>query len=145
MADGVMVALLPVTDEWSKIELPHMTLVYAGTIGELAASVQNTLAKACSELALLSKPLTLRVMGKEIFGDGSGDNPYVDVFTLRPSPELLAMRSFLEAFNASDFPFTPHVTIGPEGTFIEFQPGYIGFERLLLQWGDEQMVFKLSY
>ncbi len=43
--DSVMVALLPTTSEWCHIELPHMTLVYAGEKKNLKATAFNDLAK----------------------------------------------------------------------------------------------------
>ncbi len=100
-SDSVMIALLPATDEWCKIDLPHLTLVYAGKKDALKPTAFNELAKDAASLAMLSGPLFLKVLGKEVFGD-SDDK--VDVFRLKPTPELLAMRRVVERWNASEHP-----------------------------------------
>jgi 2'-5' RNA ligase len=141
--DGVMIALLPTSEDWAKADFPHMTLVYAGKTQDLGPTDFNDLAKDASMLASLSSPITLRVKGKEVFGDGTQDNPSVDVFTLQATPELWAMRRAVEKWNASKFPFNPHVTIGPQGTFVEFPPRYIGFDRVVVGWGEEYLTFAL--
>ena len=140
--DGVMIALLPVISDWCQLELPHMTLVYVGHKDDLKPSTFNDLAKDASSLASLSGPLTLRVLDKKVFG--GDDELKVDVFRLRPTPELLAMRRTLEVWNASEFPFSPHVTIGPVGTFVENPPSHIAFNRIMVGWGDEQLTFWLK-
>ncbi len=65
---SVMIALLPTTNEWCRIEVPHMTLVYVGEIEDLKPTVFNELAKDVSMLAALTNPITLKVMGVEILG-----------------------------------------------------------------------------
>ncbi len=144
---GAMVALLPITDEWCKIKCPHLTVVYAGDVKDLRPSDFNEMAKEAADIALFCPPLTLTVTGQQVFGDGSQDNPAVDVFTLRPSQELLAIRRRLEGWNKSDFPFAPHVTIGPhvDGSYMppEYQPRLIAFNRLIVSFGDQDLVFWL--
>lgn len=139
-SDSVMIALLPATDEWCKIDLPHLTLVYAGKKDALKPTAFNELAKDAASLAMLSGPLSLKVLGKEVFG-GSEDK--VDVFRLKPTPELLAMRRVVEHWNASEHPFNPHVTIGPEGSVVE-DPKYITFNRILVEWGNDGLTFWLK-
>lgn len=138
--DSVMIALLPVVSDWCRIEHPHMTLVYAGEADDLPQGSFNELAKDAASLAMLSHPLTLRVTGVETMGT----DEKVDVFRLQPSSELLAMRRAVERWNASEFPFKPHCTIGPSGTYIENRPMYIAFDRICVGWGDEYLTFWLK-
>jgi 2'-5' RNA ligase len=139
-SDSVMLALLPTTSDWCNIELPHLTLVYAGLKSDLKPSDFNELAKDAAMLAMLTSPLYLKVMAKETFGP----NRDTDVFTLMPTPELWSMRRAVEKWNASQFAFNPHVTIGPTGTFVESVPRAIGFDRLLVAWGDDKITFWLK-
>lgn len=139
---GVMIALLPITTDWSKLDVPHMTLVYAGEVDDLPETAYVELAKDAAMLAMLSRPVQLKVKEKAIFG--SDDEEKVDVFRLQPTSELLAMRRSVERWNASEFPFNPHVTIGPAGTFLEFSPTYLAFDRVCLGWGDEYLTFWLK-
>lgn len=138
--DGVMIALLPSTADWCKIELPHLTLVYAGVKSDLKPTQFNELAKDTAMLAALSSGVGLRVIAREPFGD-SGE---VDAFRLQPTTELWAMRRAVEKWNASEHPFNPHVTIGPAGTFVEFVPNAIYFDRMYLGWGEESLTFWLK-
>lgn len=144
MSDGVMIALLPVTDDWCKIELPHMTLVFCGKVEDLHPREFNEISKDAASLAMLSTPLYLRVKGQEVFGKGDGENPLVDVFTLQPTQELLAMRRAVDHWNASEFPFRPHVTVGPTGGVIENRPYSLAFDKIMVSWGDENLVFNLK-
>lgn len=136
-----MIALLPVTSEWCRIELPHLTLVYVGETKDQKPTAFNELAKDASMLAALSSPLTLRVLGVDVFGD----EEKVDVLRLQPSPELWAMRRVVEKWNGSEHSFRPHVTMGPTGTgtFIE-QPSYLAFNRMMVAWGKENITFWLN-
>lgn len=67
-SDSVRVALLPTTDYWCHIDLPHVTLVYAGEIPNLRPSVRNELAKATLDIAMDFGPFTVNVIDTEIFG-----------------------------------------------------------------------------
>lgn len=136
---SVMIALLPITSDWCHIELPHMTLVNVGEVEDLKLSVFNELAKDASMLAALSNPITLKVTGRDTFGD----DDKVDVLRLQPSPELLAMRRAVEQWNASEYSFKPHVTIGPTGTYVEM-PMYVAFNRIMVGWGKESLIFSLT-
>lgn len=140
VSDSVMIALLPITSAWCHIELPHLTLVYVGEKKNLKPTVFNDLAKDASMLASLSNPITLRVMGLEIFGRDEEDK--VSVLRLQPSIELWAMRRIVESWNGSEFPFKPHCTIGPVGTNVDI-PGYIAFNRIMVGWGKENLTFSL--
>lgn len=141
-ADGVMIALLPIVSDWCKLDLPHLTLVYAGKMSDLKPTDFNEMAKDASMLACLSKPITLMVAGREAFGD-PGDDP-VDVFRLRPSQQVLAMRRFVDDWNASEYDFSPHVTIGPVGTLVDMVPRYIAFDRIAVVWGPDSITFNLN-
>lgn len=140
--ESVMIALLPITTDWCKIELPHMTLVYAGEIKNLKPTDFNDLAKDASMLAMLSRPITLKVTGVEVFGDWGSEQ--VNVLRLQPTPELWSMRRAVERWNASEFPFKPHCTIGPVGVQIQEMPRYLAFNRMLVAWGEEKLTFELN-
>lgn len=139
---SVMIALLPITSDWCKIELPHLTLVYCGEMPDLSLSAINELAKDASMLAMLSRPITLKVMGPELFGNWG--NGQVDVLRLQNSPELWSMRRAVEKWNASEFPFNPHVTVGPPGTVSTDYPRYLAFNRILVGWGEEKLTFSMD-
>ncbi len=140
-SDSVMIALLPITSDWCRIELPHLTLVYVGTTNELKSTVFNELAKDAASIAMLSNTIMLKVLGTEIFGD----EDKVDALHLQPSPELLAMRRTVERWNGSEYPFNPHVTIGPTGSFNSSPtPSYLAFNRIMVGWGKESLTFWLK-
>lgn len=138
-SDSVMIALLPITTDWCQIECPHMTLVYVGEKKGLKPSTFNELAKDASSIAMLSGPLTLKVQGVKVFGD----EDKVNVLVLQPSPELWAMRRAVESWNGSEYPFNPHVTIGPVSGYPENVPTYIAFNRIMVGWGEEKLTFWL--
>lgn len=138
--DGAMIALLPTTSDWCKIDLPHLTLVYAGAVNDLKPSVFNELAKDAAMISMLSSAIGLKVMAKETFGS-MGE---VDAFRLEPSTSLWAMRRSVERWNASEYSFNPHVTIGPAGSIINVFPSYLVFDRIMVGWGDEKLVFWLK-
>lgn len=140
-SDGVMIALLPTVDDWCHIECPHLTLVYAGKKQDMSFMDYQALAKDAASIAMVAPRTSLQVTGRETFGDAQ---EAVDVFTLRPTPELLGMRNFVEKWNKSEYTeFKPHVTIGPVGTFVEIPPRIVSFDRVLVSWGDDQLTFNL--
>jgi 2'-5' RNA ligase len=136
----VIVALLPQTDDWCKIDPAHLTLVVVGETSRLQKTLFNDLAKDTASIAMLSNPIMAKVLGVEVFGD---DEP-VDVLKIASSPELLAIRNMLEDWDTSDFPFNPHATIGPVGSFIENVPMYLIFDRISVMWGDQRITFWLK-
>lgn len=138
--ESVMVGLLPTSSDWSTLELPHLTLVYAGLKKDLKPTAFNDLAKDTAMLASLSSSIGLKVMSRERFGDAND----VEVFKLQPSMELWAMRRAVEAWNKSEYSFSPHVTIGPVGTIVEEVPRYIRFDRIMLGWGDDKLTFRFN-
>ena len=139
--DSVMVALLPRNSEWCRIDLPHLTLVYAGEKKDLPQSAFNELAKDACTIAMLTPIVNVRVLGPEVFGD----TEKVDVLRLEPSSELLAMRKIVENWNASEYPFRPHVTIGPTGGGVPADyPRILTFDRVMVGWGNERLTFRLK-
>lgn len=139
---SVMVALLPQDDSWCKVEPAHMTMVYVGETTDMKVNRFNELAKDVSSIALLTNPIMAKVMDKDVLG-GDGD-PRVDVFLISPTPEILAIRRMLMEWDKGTFDeFIPHVTIGPEGTFIENPPLYLLFDRIMLAWGNDRLTFWL--
>lgn len=142
-SEGVMIAFLPTTSEWCKQELPHMTLVYAGTTNDLSPTDFNNLAKDACTVATLASPFYLRVVAMEQFGEPGS---LVDAFRLQTTPDLLAMRRIVENWNQSQHPFNPHVTIGPvgSGNMLEVKPQVIAFNRLYVGWGSEGLTFNLT-
>jgi 2'-5' RNA ligase len=140
VSDGVMLAFIPRDDEWTRVDYPHMTLVYAGTKSDLTPSDFSSLAKDAATVALLMHPFSLKSLGTAVFGD---PGEQVNVLRLRPTPELLAVRQIVERWNASKHDFNPHVTIGSATQFPDPQPFAIYFDRLVLAWGDDKIVFSL--
>lgn len=142
---SAMIALLPTTTDWCKIALPHMTLVYAGDITKLQPTDYNRLAKDAAAIAMMTRSLTLEVLGKEPFGNWSTDpNAMVDVFRLRATPELLALRHMVDSWNASEFDFNPHVTIGPASQNFVEQPRYLTFDKVYVGWGNDGLTFNMK-
>lgn len=141
---GVMIALLPITTDWCKLELPHLTLVYCGTTDDLEASAFAEISKDAGSIAMMSTPIMLRVMGVEMFG--GGDQPSVQVLKLQPTPELWAMRRTVEKWNASQYPFSPHCTIGPPGSYMSGMelPSALAFDRVFVGYGSENLTFLMK-
>lgn len=140
-SDSVMVALLPTTSDWCRIKLPHMTLVYVGKIAELSPTVHNDLAKDALDLGLMCTVFSLKVVGVDVFGGGEDD--LVEVLKFEMSPQLQAMRSYLEKWDVSEWPFNPHATIGPVGLPAQDIPMYLTFDRMLVAWGDTKITYHL--
>lgn len=136
-----MIALLPITSEWCKIDLPHMTLVFAGEVADMKPVDFNELAKDAMSIAMLSGSIQLRVKGVQVFGP---DDKRVNVLALQPTSELLAMRRVVESWDASEFPFSPHCTIGPIGTEIGYTPSAVAFDRVMAAFGNETLTFWLK-
>jgi 2'-5' RNA ligase len=147
MNTSVMVDLLPDDTSWCKIEPAHMTLVWCGEIDNLKKTTFNDLSKDAAALAMISNPILVKVFGVKVFGGGS--DPEVDALVLESTPELLAMRRFMEDWDVSEFPFTPHATIGPVGSGSSFgfdrpMPMLLRFDRITVGWGDEYLTFWLK-
>jgi len=141
---SVMIALLPISTEWCKQDLPHMTLVYAGEKSNLKDGDFNEIAKDATSIAMLCGTVTARVLGVEVFGT----DEKVDVLKLEPTSQLLAMRRTVERWNASEHPFNPHATIGPVGSSVQLQqtgdlPRWLAFDRIFVGWGEQNLTFWL--
>jgi 2'-5' RNA ligase len=121
-----------------------MTLVYAGTIADLPMSAFNDLAKDAITVARQTGSFSLDVTGIDQFGGDSEDNPSVDVLTLQPIPSLMAARQLVERWNASQHPFSPHCTIGPEGSARGNLPTRLYFDQILVGWGNRTLSFYLD-
>lgn len=139
--DGVMIAFLPANAEWSMLELPHMTLVYAGSKSKLGADDFSSLVKDAAGLALLTSPFSLMSFGIATFGEGTDQ---VKVLRLRATPELMSSRRFVERWNQSEPPFSPHVTIGPVTDYAGELPRSVFFNKLVVAWGQEVVAFGLG-
>lgn len=139
--NSVMLALLPTTSEWCQIDLPHMTLVYVGEIPDLKPTLHNELAKATLSLAMTCHPVTVSVLGRDVFGDNDQDQ--VEVLLLDPSPELIAMYNIVRLWDGGEHSFNPHVTVGPKGTVVKDVPSTITFDRVIVSWGDKDLVYKM--
>lgn len=143
-SESCMIALLPLTTDWCKIDLPHMTLVYGGLIADRKPTDFNEMAKDAAMLAMLTRPIQLRVTGVDVFGDNESGK--VNVLKLQPTSELWAMRRSVESWNESEHSFSPHATIGPAEDFVDraFLPPALYFDRIMVGWGDEQLTFWLK-
>jgi len=139
VSTGAMIALLPATTDWTMDKLPHMTLVYAGEIGELDPTTHNQLGKDAMSIGMSFPPQVLEVLGIETMGD----EEKVDVLRLKPNKDLLAMRSAVEVWNASQHPYKPHVTIGPVGTVPRNIPKRVTFDRVYVGWGPTGSTYQL--
>lgn len=141
--DDVMIALLPITTDWCRIELPHLTLVYSGKIEDHPASDFNAMAKDASSIAAVTRPIMLQSTGTEVLGP---DSELVNVIKLRPTTELIALRNFVKQWDLSGYTsYIPHCTIGPASLGpqpIDY-PSALAFDRILVGWGDEQVTFWL--
>lgn len=138
--DDAMVALLPQTDEWCKVDPAHTTLIYLGKVKDLDPIVKQTLTKLISSIAIVTNPFPVKITGQEVFGT----DEKVEVFRLVITPELSSLRNLLETWDDSEFPiFKPHATIGPEGTTVQDPPLFLMFDRIMLGWGEERITFWL--
>lgn len=142
--DGVMVALLPIMSDWANVDFPHLTLAYAGKASELSALDRDGMAKAALSIALLCPPVTMRILTKDVYGDGSDGNPKVDVVRFHPNSDLLKMREIVEEWDESKFTFHPHLTVGPEGTWNGILPMMVAFDRVCFCVGDQRQEFHLT-
>lgn len=138
---SVMVALLPINDDWCKIALPHLTLVYVGNTSELRPTDFNELGKMASETASKYGVVQLSVKGVEVFGD---EPDRVQVLTFVNNPKLAQMQLPYASWSASKYPFNPHSTIGPVGSFTPPAPPAVAFDRIGVFWGEDSMVFWLK-
>lgn len=139
--DSVMVALLPTTDSWCHIPLPHLTLVYAGEIPDIPKTTYNELLKAAAMISMTNNPITLVSIGTDIFGGGDEDE--VDVIRLHESDALKAMQRSLHFWNRSKHKFNPHVTVGPVGSLSHI-PETITFDRIMIGWGTSHTIYTLN-
>jgi hypothetical protein len=60
--DSVMIALLPITTDWCKIDLPHLTLVYCGLVEEHEPTDYNMMAKDVASISMVARSISLNVM-----------------------------------------------------------------------------------
>lgn len=140
--DSVMIAFLPTNTEWCKMDLPHMTLVYAGPKSELAPADFSALVKDAASIAALTPPFGLSVQQLDVFGP---DDDRVNVLKLRITPELAALYRFVEHWNKSEFSFNPHATIGPATDLAPvYPPDSLWFDKVLVAWGEDQISFYLK-
>lgn len=145
MNDGVMLAFIPAgAEQWCKQPDPHMTLVYCGTLDDVSYTAFGDLAKdAISVARMLKRPFVLDVEGIAQFG-GNDDGPRVDVLKLASTSQIEMARRYVQQWNMSEHPFTPHVTIGPEGSAEGDLPTQLYFDRILAAWGPKQLTFRLG-
>lgn len=167
MADGVMIAYLPENGAWCKQDLPHMTLVYCGTIEENQPTDLNAMAKDAISAARVTGPFSLQVTAVEQMGE---DQEAVDVLSFYPTPQLLVARKLVEHWNKSEYKeFKPHATIGPAGSAFTDQvpyydepsideystsrygmmknstlPDRLYFNRIAVVWGEKKLVFNTN-
>lgn len=142
--NGVMIALLPQSAEWSKVDPPHCTLVYSGEVKDHPESDFHQLLKDATSIALLTRPLVVRTKGLEVFGEA---DERVDVVTLDVTPELDSMRNFVFRWNKSKWQeFRPHITVGPTPSELNIGmiPPNVRFDRVLLAWGDQKYTFNMK-
>lgn len=143
--DKVMVALLPTESSmWGQVDLPHLTLVYAGSKQDLSMLSLDGLSKAALAIALMNNPVTLSVLTKDVFGDGTEDSPKVDVLRFHTTLGLIRMREIVQDWNVSKHPFAPHMTVGPEGSWVNEVPRIVNFDRVAFVNGSQRQEFRMS-
>lgn len=142
-SENIMIALLPTNTEWCKIDCPHLTLVFSGKVADHPVYDFNAMAKDASALASISSPIIGEITGIERMGPP--EEP-VAALMIRPSVEILAMRSFLEKWDRSEWPdYKPHATIGPYPVGLSgMDVRSLVFDRIMVAWGDTQLVFSLK-
>lgn len=141
--DGIMIAYLPTDGSWCKQPLPHMTLVYAGSLRDHDYSAFNSLAKDAIAVTRVTPPFSLDVTNIEVFGDGEEQ---VEVLRLSSTPELLRARELVEHWNASEYKqFKPHATVGRLGSARGHLPTKLHFDRIMVAFGNEEMIFRLEH
>lgn len=139
--NSIMVAVLPQSYEWCKLELPHTTIIYGGEVASSKPTMFNELGKLASTVAELTSVFLVKVTGVQIFGE----EEKVSVLVLEKTKELVQLRRTFEKWDDSDFStYRPHATIGPEGTNINPVPMYLVFDRLSVVWGDQILTFRLK-
>jgi len=139
--NSIMVAVLPKTSDWCKLELPHTTIVYGGEVTSSKPTMFNELAKLASVVAENTPEFLAKVKGVETFGK----DEKVSVLVIEKTDELIRLRQKFEKWDDSDFStYKPHATIGPEGTVINLVPLYLVFDRLAVVWGDKILSFRLK-
>ena len=139
-SQSVAVMLLPTWTEWSTLKLPHLTLVYVGEIPNLSNTVRGELMREAQRISVQQAVLALDVTGRDVFGD----EHKVDVLTFPLTPALARARMRLERFNASQYPFKPHATVGPQGSILNVPyTNRITFDRIAVGWGEDRTVYRL--
>jgi 2'-5' RNA ligase len=142
--DSVMVALLPGPNVVrADGELPHLTLVYAGKQDTNSHMSLDALSKVALSLALQNAPVTLPVLTKDVFGDGTDGDPKVDVIRFHTTLGLIRMREAVQSWNASQHPFTPHMAVGPEGSWQGDLPFSVTFDQVAFCNGDQHQEFRM--
>jgi 2'-5' RNA ligase len=141
-SNSIMVAVLPQTSDWCKLELPHTTIIYGGEVTSSKPTMFNELAKLASNVAENTSEFLAKVTDVSVFGE----EEKVSVLVLERTEELLKLRRRFEKWDDSDFSrYKPHATIGPEGTVINPVPMYLVFDRLAVVWGDQILSFRLRH
>lgn len=140
--DSVMVALLPSTATWCRIELPHLTMVYAGEIKDIKPTVRNEITKEAFSIAHTFGPLAAPVVRVGELGEA---DELVDALILEPTEELTRIRNLLKFWDRGKHPgFLPHATVGPQGAIVGLTvPHSLSFNKIAVSWGKERTEFVL--
>lgn len=163
MSTDLMIAYLPSDGLWCQQDLPHMTLVWGGPVGDRPDSQFNELAKDAISAARVTGSFSLGVTGVQELGGGDTGNAAVDALIFYPTPQLLLARKIVQKWDAGNFPtYLPHATIGPAGsaaamsvpqnvwpdvnarTPVKGLPTSLWFNRILVAWGDKQIAFNIG-
>lgn len=137
-----MIALIPENFYLTNVEFPHCTLVYLGRVENKPHAKYRELLQVTSGLATITRSFRARVSGEDVFGP---TQDRVKVLKLQLTPELYAMRSFVERFNESEYEeYLPHITVGPWNIELYDHPNAVRFDRLALCWGESKTFFRLK-
>lgn len=137
---SVMIALLPADDQdvsYVSIDLPHLTLVYCGEIGDTPPL--SELGRMVEDISSSFDPVEAKVAGVARFGDTAN-------VVLFEHDHLGEMYSRVGFFSGSDHPhFTPHMTLnyGKNLRKVEL-PETVVFDRVGLFYGEQQYIRPLK-
>lgn len=130
----------------------HLTLAFLGDNTQLDANMVEAAMRACESVALRHRPLTLEVVGYDVFGPGDGDTLAATIeadglVDLRE--DLTATLQSVGVDYSTDYDFNPHISLAPVqllGTDdVEARDGLTGeVWQIVLAVGGARIGFSLE-
>lgn len=135
-SDSVMVAFYPAESYGSVMSPPHVTVVYAGEIGENDIEFDDL--RAAFDAVRVDR-FSAEVTGQELFGEDED----TWVLTLE-HPVLREVRGQFDQYNRSEYTdYQPHLTLNVDGEPLAEPPTNIDIDRIALHWGDQVYIREL--